>query len=1169
MPRPHLARIVHAPAHVRRLRSPLALPLFAALLTGCPANPIHPPAEPAPTASPIPTTPPTPEVVEYAVPTPRPEGPRLELHPAPGVVRGKLHLTAHAADPHIVAALRFTEPASLRGLRPRHRIADDGHHATLDAIIDTVALPDGPLRVTVEALDRHGRRNHRTMTYTVANIGPAITWDAPPAGAVVRGVVDLAAAARDPDGVAELALEGPDAPRDLDPTRAVVRLRLDTGALPDGPRLFVLRARDTHGNVAYSRRRLVIDNHPTVALDGSAHFGGPVIGARVRAFEWGLWGDEGRRADLCPATGCVSGEGGRFSLPLRDGVDGPIRVLVDRAPGLPTVYGDPLGRGLVDWPQTARLSALLPHPAAQAEPVAVHGVTSLADALATGWRRRGEAPAEAIALADALLAEHLCAHCPLTATAPLPVAHARGHLRLDGPARLGWVHAGLTALAERLADEADRRGAPLRTADPLTLLSHLRRDLGDGLLDGRDVDGARFDPAITPQTLRIRLAVGIADALARLPGALLVPPGALRGPAGWLDALAARVSPLWPDDAPPTPLDETPPRVRIDTPAPDSPHGGELIRLVAHGEDESGPPRLYVVAPDGFAVRVEDDTPGQLVATLDPSGRPVGPATLRVLAEDAAGHLSEAEVTVQIDHHPPRLVVEDLDGRPLDGAERFTRLSTYVMTARVDDPDAVLDAGPDAVIWPLDGRFVIQSSGYQPGPNRVRITARDPAGNRAEVEFGLHYEARGPQIRLMPSSYLPPSGWHLITGGCAPVADDPDGPLVCDIWPRMRPEGFAPVGVRDMEIGATPTIELAPFDPGLGTRAALTIQVWDDTGREQLEYRGLRADGTAGPWVPVPRRAPDHRDHLLPLDTLPPGVPADDPALPVVSVQLRALDHAGNITSRTVRWQRRIVAPPLWWGEDARFAERPGPASPGGYGFHGEDRPLPDLFDPRNAGLRSGLRLARWRVHNPWPVPLRLTVEGRVELAHTRSHGWRIDRRIVTADAPCPPGTFYRAFPDWQSPVSGCAAHFGAVAASGERLVQQVDLPVSPAVERPGDRFLADAIGPGGLVLQPGGTATVVLTVPVTPLDLLPGHEVAVPEPEALHHVLPGMAMIAHTTRVDRDAAVRWSMSGVRGVVTPVGDAPGIEPTAWHVVPDAVIERINPPLQPPQGFESR
>lgn len=1146
------------------------LPLLAAMFALVACNPPRSGDDPTPAPAPRPAEPlPTPTAdlappIVDRLPVPRPL-PGLSplsvvLEPASGRLTGTVNFDATARSTRGIEHLRFVEPAALARADAELTLADDRLSAALAVSFPSAELRDGPVTVALLATHPSGESTRFAAEFVASNHGPAIVWRGPSDRARVEGPLVVEAEALDPNGVARFFADD-ERWTDLDPAPERVRFELDSTDWPDGRRHLRLVATDGDGNLNHSVRTVIVDNAPPRVLEGVAWAGGPVTGARVRVTRFGTQGFDGERIDLCPADGCITDENGAFRATLADGHTGPVRVRVLAANDGGTSSFDPVRRLPTPWPANAGLSALLPFPAAG--PVQVHPVTTLIDWTVVGKARAGAPFAEIFPVARSVWSEHVCDHCDPMALGPVGPDFG---LELDPAIQLAMVHSGLAVMGA----SRNPRGRGFEEHDPpgfWRLMVLLRRDLTDGVLDGALRDGRRVGAPVDPHTLRLHLAVAIEAALAEMPQWNGAQRGRLRGATGWLDALAGRRSALWAAEPAPIPLDRTPPVVHIARPLAESAHGPNPVELVAFGDDDGVAPRLHVAAPEGVGFIGDDLDPdaehrGEVTGWLNVSDMPEGPLTVQVLAEDDAGHVTEESVTFVVDHTPPSLELTTLDGEAFaEDAPRFTRNDTYVFRAVSDDPEADIEVEHRSAIRPFGGAFIVSLRDFMPGAQPITVVAVDAAGNRTARTFELRWQVDGPAILPVDLQLTEPRHQIPREVDCRPVDGDPEGPEICDLTFEGRARGpYAPGAFVDRpENLSLPVVDVWPLPADRWTAPRLTLELRDPTGHDQLQSRALNSDGRWTAWAPLEL----HESRAV-IELAAPRAGGDPEASSSEHVQVRAVDAAGNTTVRDIRWLRRMTALPLHITVEEVIAHDT-PTTLGGYGFEPGRRSPEALAAPGTPETADGIRLAEWRVYNPWDHAITLRLERpSVHWQHARSRAYRTQAVLPDRLWHCRPGQFFVGGPDGR-PTSGCADSPWALVGSGERIMADF-MGRNRAVHRAADGRLLE-VPPEGVVVPPRRHLDLTWLADLPNARLLPGLQAEVDEGSYLYQVMQGIDARVRFVQLERDVRLSWRAYGTFMTRRPgADDVVELEGREFYAGP---IDIVRAPMRLPAGLEER
>ena len=134
--------------------------------------------------------------------------------------------------------------------------------------VDTTQFADGPLVLSVAAFDAAGNPASASVTVQVDNLAPDKALLAPADGAVVSGVVDLAAQASDPN-LATLEIRVDGIPVGSTSASTTLTVPFDTTTRLDGPMTISVLATDTAGNTSTCTATVTVDN--IASADCSLH----------------------------------------------------------------------------------------------------------------------------------------------------------------------------------------------------------------------------------------------------------------------------------------------------------------------------------------------------------------------------------------------------------------------------------------------------------------------------------------------------------------------------------------------------------------------------------------------------------------------------------------------------------------------------------------------------------------------------------------------------------------------------------------------------------------------------------------------------------------------------------------------------------------------------------
>jgi len=181
-------------------------------------------------------------------------------------VAGALTLVVNASD----------SPAGLQSIAvsvngsPTSAGAGSSLPSKFVAVINTATLPDGPLDVSVSAVDNYGNRGTTSTTFQVDNTPPLQTITGPAEAQATKGGSDvhvLASASDAGSGLRSFVATGLTGFLDTDTTAGGLVGNWDSSAAAEGTLHYAFIACDNVGNCSSSPRTLLVDRTPpTVAL---------------------------------------------------------------------------------------------------------------------------------------------------------------------------------------------------------------------------------------------------------------------------------------------------------------------------------------------------------------------------------------------------------------------------------------------------------------------------------------------------------------------------------------------------------------------------------------------------------------------------------------------------------------------------------------------------------------------------------------------------------------------------------------------------------------------------------------------------------------------------------------------------------------------------------------
>lgn len=162
-----------------------------------------------------------------------------------------------------------------------------------------------------------------------------------------------------------------------------------------------------------------------------------------------------------------------------------------------------------------------------------------------------------------------------------------------------------------------------------------------------------------------------------------------------------------------------------------------------------------------------------------------GPHEIGIVARDEAGNEARASVRVVRDTEAPRVV---LDRPPAEVAE-----PSVTLTGRVDEIDAEVALEIDGEAVPLSGRRFSYARRLFEGSNRIRIVARDRAGNESERVEMVAYR------KPAPPPPPPADPLEEATKAIARAEEEGDYAKAADLLRKLIARGGLP---RDREVQA-------------------------------------------------------------------------------------------------------------------------------------------------------------------------------------------------------------------------------------------------------------------------------------------------------------------------------------------------------------------------------
>lgn len=594
-------------------------------------------------------------------------------------VHGMVTLEVRASDNVGLKTFVFTAPAALVGTVAVPTA--DGKTSTLSTTWDVSGLADGPVSLTVKAIDTSNNEASKTLTVVVSNHGPSLTITAPAEGAVVHGSVQLIASASAQSGtIAKLELRSPPPGVGADtlPAADSFFAAWDSTKVLEGPQTLTFHAEDSLGGITDQSVTVVVDNLPLGIVNASLWVGQPLAGAQVRLLAIdALTGAPATGLDAGPvlgeATVPTDADGG-VSFPLsQENYAGPVQLeasgqalsVTDPSDGL-TAIAVPGALKLTSYVANYRTGDVLQAHASLwttlADAAAKAAVTGKADAGVAGL------PA-AMAVTDALMSGHISrpAAWSLRAVRPVPLTTGPQSLR-------DAVYAAMPDVAlHQLARDLSAAGqlTPGGTVTAFSLTQQLAQDVGDGLFDGKAA-GSQLSVAGTPtyaldaNTTRFQLASAL-DAFIRGPANLTGLKRSDIQPAGVFDAITNDGPPanfLYPAGVAPVPFDAAPPTATFTLsftngpltavpPVGSSKLVGGALTITVDATDLSDMQSLGVTLGGAVLQLKPGNTPAHFSAVVDTTTLADGPASIVAHACDKLHNCGDTTSPVVIDNLAP------------------------------------------------------------------------------------------------------------------------------------------------------------------------------------------------------------------------------------------------------------------------------------------------------------------------------------------------------------------------------------------------------------------------------------------------------------------------------------------------------------------------------------
>ncbi|WP_203971161.1 Ig-like domain-containing protein [Thermus thermophilus] len=195
--------------------------------------------------------------------------------------------------------------------------------------------------------------------------------------------------------------------------------------------------------------------------------------------------------------------------------------------------------------------------------------------------------------------------------------------------------------------------------------------------------------------------------------------------------------------------DRTPPAVSFVTSSPSVPVRGSWTVQVRAEDSGSGVARVQLFDGGRLIGEQSQGVNGVYTFSVDTTKLEDGSHTLRAVAGDRAGNLSEATLGVRVDNTPPQVTwVNPRDGQVLSD----TAPNPFSLLVNVEDenPDS------SSIQYAVDGNLLATPqwdlSSVQDGLHFLRAQARDLAGNEASAEISVTVDREPPQITWLSPS---------------------------------------------------------------------------------------------------------------------------------------------------------------------------------------------------------------------------------------------------------------------------------------------------------------------------------------------------------------------------------------------------------------------------------
>lgn len=445
-------------------------------------------------------------------------------------------------------------------------------------------------------------------------------------------------------------------------------------------------------------------------------------------------------------------------------------------------------------------------------------------------------------------------------------------------------------------------------------------------------------------------------------------------------------------------LDNTPPRITRTLPA-ESVYS-TLVRVEASAADSgSGVASLQASGLSGFSD--DADSLSFLAGQWPvPASQPEGPVRLGLMACDAVSNCASEALTFTVDRTPPSVALVSSPPRytaaeKVDFTVEASDAASEVTAVRAQRVGASGSFTATAVPGSSGRRFTFTGLPLSPGLNSFQVWAedalhsattsepllvtvsRDNTGTRPGLtpvpgyrdERFLTVERNADDTPRRPVRYT----W-LSSAAPAAVSGTVYKASTRLSWGASSPTGAELEGANAQNVPFLAYSAQRDYPEAQAPITAATYSI-------QVSCPGCSFPAYTGSLVRSPRSTATQPTYLLPLtqETVP--ALAQLPASPAsLTLAITFTDSVGNAGTLTHSVDFHVLGPPLVVLEDNGFATRGDPNSE--YAFAASNGTYAGMW-----GGSAPLRLARYVVHNPAPVPVRLSLATAGDWAVTED--WR------------------------------------------------------------------------------------------------------------------------------------------------------------------------------------